>query len=350
MKISIGARIVNSAWGGGNLFVKSLSQHLKNKGWDVVYDLDCKDIDLILLIEPRKNLFISKYNQLEIAKYVANKPDTMVVHRINECDERKNTRNVNKYLSRANKVADYTIFISKFLEDLLVNNKYFKDIGDHTYIRNGADRKIFNMQGRQKWEAQYPLKIVTHHWGGNWYKGFDVYEFLDRLIPFGIEGYKIEFTYIGNIPTGFKFLNAKLISPLSGIELANEIKKHHVYLTASQNEPAGMHHIEGAMCGLPLIYRNSGGIPEYAEGFGVMFNSTKDFIERLLELIKNYDYYFNKMDKYPYDSELMCSKYEEVFLKVLERKKSLNLAQRQKKYRNIYLMEKFFYPSYKKDS
>ena len=35
-----------------------------------------------------------------------------------------------------------------------------------------------------------------------------------------------------------------MISPLAGIELANKIKEHHIYVTGSINEPSGNHHIE----------------------------------------------------------------------------------------------------------
>ena len=89
------------------------------------------------------------------------------------------------------------------------------------------------------------LKIVTHHWGNNWNKGFNIYSKLDKLI--GEIHYKdlIEFTFIGNTPKGFSFENTKLIGPLSGHELADAIKQNNLYLTASINEPSGNHHIEG---------------------------------------------------------------------------------------------------------
>ena len=53
MKVSIGSKIVNGPWGGGNLFVKNLSNFLINNGHNVIYDLSDKDIDLILLTDPR---------------------------------------------------------------------------------------------------------------------------------------------------------------------------------------------------------------------------------------------------------------------------------------------------------
>ena len=34
------------------------------------------------------------------------------MHRINECDERKGTNFVNKYLIEANKIADYTVLLA----------------------------------------------------------------------------------------------------------------------------------------------------------------------------------------------------------------------------------------------
>ena len=57
MKVSISSKIVEGPWGGGNLFIKNLSQYLKLNGVKVVHDLFSKDIDVILLIDPRKDSF-----------------------------------------------------------------------------------------------------------------------------------------------------------------------------------------------------------------------------------------------------------------------------------------------------
>ena len=53
MKVSIGSKIVEGPWGGGNLFVKNLSNYLLDLGHKVIYDLSEPDIDLILLTDPR---------------------------------------------------------------------------------------------------------------------------------------------------------------------------------------------------------------------------------------------------------------------------------------------------------
>ena len=70
MKISIGSHIIEGPWGGGNLFIINLSNYLIKEGHTVVYDLIDKDIDLILLTDPRGktffNLTIMKSNHVKM--------------------------------------------------------------------------------------------------------------------------------------------------------------------------------------------------------------------------------------------------------------------------------------------
>ena len=85
--------------------------------------------------------------------------------------------------------------------------------------------KIFLIETIIKWDSVGPIKLVTHHWGANWNKGFDFYLILDELIGKAEWKNKIEFTYIGNIPQKANFKNSSIIKPLSGASLADEIKK-----------------------------------------------------------------------------------------------------------------------------
>ena len=97
MKVSIGTNIQDGPWGGGNLFAVNLSRYLKNKGHDVVYSLDDRNIDIILLTEPRKTSPSSAYTNFEIQNYINYKnPNAIVIHRVNECDEHKDTSYINK--------------------------------------------------------------------------------------------------------------------------------------------------------------------------------------------------------------------------------------------------------------
>ena len=47
MKISIGSKIIDGPWGGGNLFVKNLKKYLVNKNHEVIDHLLDDDIDII---------------------------------------------------------------------------------------------------------------------------------------------------------------------------------------------------------------------------------------------------------------------------------------------------------------
>ncbi len=340
MKISIGSNIIEGPWGGGNQFAISLSRYLVKKGWEVTTSLTDKDIDVIVMTEPRRWSESGSFTHKDVAKYLINKPDTLVIHRINNCDKSRKTNYINKYLIRANKVADMTVFISKYLKDIYEKDNGFK-CKNSIVIKNGADKNIFNRLGRDKRKENSKFKLVTHHWSSNYNKGFDIYEQIDKLTRESIDGKEIEFNYIGNISDKIKLENTKIIEPLEDKRLSEEIKKNHIYITGAIGEGAGMHHIEGAMCGLPILFRNSGALPEYCEGFGVMFNNVEDVKEKLIELINNYDYYFEKMLDYPNNTETMCKEYEQAFLQCISRKNKINQRKRRHRYFKIFIKESF---------
>ena len=306
MIISIQSKVIAGPWGGGNLFAKNLIEYLTKNNFDVINDLYNEKIDVILMTDPLKNSISTNYSFRDIKNYKKFiNPNVKIIHRINECDERKGTKNVNKEILHGNSIADFTVFVSKWLK------KIYENIGldnNNRVIISGSDREIFNNYGKQIWNGTSNIKIVTHHWGANENKGFDIYKLLDEKILEGkLKG--VEFTYIGNLPKNFGFKSAQYIKPLQGLELAEELKKHHIYLTASKNEPSGNHHIEGAQCGLPLLYINSGGVVEYCDGYGISFENNNDFFNSLQNIIKNFDQYYEKILKYPNSSEVMCNEY-----------------------------------------
>ena len=315
MKISIGTKIKNGPWGGGNLFAINLMNYLKSKNHIVVNNLDDEDIDIILLTEPRKTSESSAFTHIDVRNYLDYvKKDTLVIHRINECDERKGTNYVNKYLINANKFADHSIFVSTWLKNLYSSQGMENE--NSTIIYAGADSSIFNNEGHTPWNQKDKLKIVTHHWGANWNKGFDVYQKLDEMLYNERWKNKIEFTYIGNLPKNFKFNNTEHIPPLSGKSLAFEIKKSHIYLTGSINEPSGNHHIEGAQCGLPVMYIDSGGTTEYCRDYGVEYDLNNLEI-KLENVMIDYHNLYNKILDYPFNADLMSANYLELFEKLL---------------------------------
>ncbi len=307
MKISIGSKIVDGPWGGGNLFIKNITEFLISHGHEVIDNLSEANIDLILLTDPRsRKESSSTFNHSDIAKYkkYVNK-NVKVVQRINECDERKGTNDVNELYFSASKHADKVIFVSTWLENIFLNLGMNSD--KTQVILAGANSDIFNNINNAEWKKNTKLKLVTHHWSSHVNKGFKYYEEINNLIMSKKWRDKIEFTYIGNVNPDFNLDNTRILEPLSGKELAAAIKENHVYLTGTINEPSGNHHIEAAQCGLPILYLESGGVPEYCRQYGVSF--INDIEKSLESLINNYDSYYNRVKKYPNNSNKMCEEF-----------------------------------------
>ena len=320
MKVSIGSQIIKGPWGGGNLFVANLSKYLKNLGHEVIYNLSEPDIDLIVLTDPRSRKdSTSTFNHIEIEKYKNYvKRDVVVVQRINECDERKGTENINDFYLEVSKSADHVTFVSTWLEKIYLNLGMSKN--KTSVILAGADSDIFNNSNLSSHKDDGKMSIVTHHWSSHENKGFKIYKLINDLVGRKEWAEKLEFTYIGNMSDEYRLTNTNLVNPLAGLELAAEIKKHQIYVTASINEPSGNHHIEAAQCGLPIIYLESGGIPEYCEGYGLSFNH--NFEEQLIKMIENYEHFQNKMKNYPRTSETMCREYYDLFNSLIAKKKT----------------------------
>jgi hypothetical protein len=309
-----------------------LAEYLRCKGVKVSFDLRDPDLDLAVLTG---SLLSAAYSYKDIVRYLLQKNwQTIVVYRINECDERKGTTGINKRVMRANSCADHTVFISSWLRDLFWGHGM--ETPEYSVILNGANCRVFNAEGYNRWTGSEKLRLVTHHWGGGYMKGFDIYERLDRMLSKPTFSERLVFTYIGNLPSDFRFTNACYVPPQSGVELATSIRSHHVYLTASQNEPAGMHHIEGALCGLPLLYRESGALPEYCSGFGISFTA-ESFEQKLQDMLETYDYWADRMKDYPYTAERMCEQYCNLFVELLDHRDEI-LERRRLQRRPILLL------------
>lgn len=325
MKIAIGYRLQDGPWGGGNQFGKALVAHLEAAGWQVSFNLAQPGLDIILMTEPRKELTVSAFGAGEVFSYLRRNPKTIVVHRVNECDARKNTKGTDARLLRANLCADHTVFVSQWLRDLYLAKGL--PCPSHGAILNGSDTSIFNPAGHVPWDGAGPLKLVTHHWSSHFMKGFDVYRRLDEML--GNEPWRgrYEFTYVGQIPEGLAFKNSHHVKPLSGTDLADELRRHHVYVTGSQNEPGSNHQNEGALCGLPILYRQSGSMPEYCAGFGVgfQFEELEDSLERIRG---EYPRLRQAVAAYPHTASRTCAAYLELFEDLIERREVVLAARR----------------------
>lgn len=329
MKVAINLEPRTGPYGGGNSFLEIFVESLRNSGCEVFFDLSVRELDFIFLIDPRWRHPLAKFTPATVMRYILTNKNTLIVHRINECDERKNTSNMNRKLRLANYLADSTVFVSSWLKqlDLVDLNESRSRFQTDVVIRNGSDKRIFYSNEKNIWTNDKKLKIITHHWSSNPMKGLEVYQRLDDLLSNPLYSERFEFTYIGNVPRESHFVNTVVKSPLYGNSLANELRQHHIYITGSKNEPGGNHQNEGALCGLPIIYLESGSMSEYCEGFGIGIRNPDELPLALENMIKRYGRLRTQLNHFPNTAEAMVSNYIS-HLRVLEEKRKAIVAQR----------------------
>ncbi len=268
-KILINRRPVEGPWGGGNNFVKAIHEYAPKYGFQPVHQFD-ENIDLIFMIDPRYDETGISIN--EIAKYKNWRPETKVVYRINECDQRKGLINdIDPVIKAASGITDLCVFISDWIKDYHIDNEW--KCNRNKVVYSGTNKSHFFP--REKIDNG-KINLVTHHWSDNPLKGQDVYQMLDNWLPFN-PGFT--FTYIGRTKATFK--NTVVVPPTFGKDLGDHLGKYDVYISASRFDPGPNHIIESLACEIPTFaLKTSGGAVEMV-GSSHVYTSFDDLIDIL---------------------------------------------------------------------
>lgn len=269
-KVLVNRKPVSGPWGGGNLFLSSMCELMPDMGFEITHKL-ADDIDIFFIMNPR-------YDELKISineaiAYKRKFPDVKIVQRINDCDARKNTSDVDDMLVECSKYLDKTIFVSEWMKT------YFMKKGWHCKENLVLINGCHSYKKKEK-NNNAKINIVTHHWSNNYLKGFDIYDKLDEWV----ENKKFTFTYIGRDRGTFK--NTNVIAPLHGKDLHHELSKYDVYISGSRFDPGPNHILESLSCNLPTyVHSEGGGCVEFA-GEDMTFDSFESLIKILNS--KNY--------------------------------------------------------------
>jgi len=282
MKILFNRPIKEQAWGGGSHFITSLYYYLVKKGIDVTFNFE-NNIDLIFMFEPRSDNNHPGIEQiLEYQKY----KKTPVIQRINDTDIARHAYGLSphdppwriKTLLHANQFVDHTIFISEWVKNHYMGHGYNRKERKDSVIVNGCNLDYFYPEDTTD-KKNTKLKVVTHHWSDNPMKGLDMYIAMDKICQ---NNNNIEFTYLGRYPSGYTPKATKIIPPVYGKKIGDILRAHNLYITGARFEACGMHHIEAASCGLPVIYHKDGGaINEVCKEYGFEINSVDDLLKAL---------------------------------------------------------------------
>lgn len=302
---------LNESFGGGNFFVKNMSNYLEKKKYKVIYDLQ-PGIDLIFIIDPRKNKS-NNFKYHEIIEYKKKNPNVKIIHRVNENDlKREKSINIEPLLVETMKIANIVVFVSKWLQEYFIE-KYKLSINSK-YIINGCDEDFFYPL-KDKIFDKNKIRIVTHHFSSNFLKGFHIYNEIDKLLD---KRKDFEFVFIGNYNKDYEPKNIRVVKPCNGLKLANKLRKFDFYLTATQYEPGAMHYLEGLRCGLPVLYcTKGGGTKEVCSMFGEEFNNIDSFLKKLDKMKENYYQYYNKIDYVYLGNQRCCEEYISIIKNLL---------------------------------
>jgi len=263
--------------GGGNQFLKAIKNYLVDKG---LYSEHYQDADVIVF---------NSYQYIDkVIKIKKEFPKKVFIHRIdgpirlyqNMNDKRDSITNTANEL-----LADGTIFQSKWSQKenyrLGIKRKEFE-----TTIINAPNPSIFNSDSKSDISAT-KTRLIATSWSDNWKKGFAYYKWLDEHLDFD----KYSMTFIGRSP--IEFSNIVHLSPMTSEEIAFQLAKHDVFITASEKDPCSNSLLEALHSGLPVVALNDGGHPELVGTGGKLFSNKEEIVEKIetckneLDILKN---------------------------------------------------------------
>jgi glycosyltransferase involved in cell wall biosynthesis len=175
-----------------------------------------------------------------------------------------------------NELAGATILQSRY--SLEKHRELGFELRDPVVIHNTVDPSIFHPPEREPLDGRR-LRVVATSWSDNPRKGADVLEWLDA----NLDHDRYELTFLGRAQESYRHTRALGAVPTA--EVANALRRHDVYLAPSRNDPCSNALLEALACGLPAVFRASGGHPELVGDAGVPFVEPSEVPQALDRLV-----------------------------------------------------------------
>jgi glycosyltransferase involved in cell wall biosynthesis len=150
-------------------------------------------------------------------------------------------------------------------------------------IHNPCDARIFHAAGRLQFSRERKTRIIAVSWSDNPRKGGPTYRWLEDVL----DRNRFEFTFVGN--TSVRLERARHIPPLPSEALADELRAHDIFLTATEHDAYSNALVEALSCGLPAIYLRSGGSAEAVKDAGFGYDDREEIPSLLDRLVDEYE-------------------------------------------------------------
>jgi len=270
-------------YGGGNQFMLALTSEFEKNGYKIERNKLSDATEVCLF-----NSFNFDSRKLIASKHVSS---TLMIHRVDgPVDKyRGDERGVDSEIWKMNQsIANATIFQSQYSLDAHI--ELGMQFRRPTVIKNSVDSTIFYPSKKEFSNKSGKIKLISTSWSDNINKGASVYQWLEQNLDWD----RFEYTFVGRSPIQFKHIT--MISPVDSVNLADILREHDIFVTASAHDPCSNALIEALSCGLPAIGARSGGHPELIGEAGYLFDDKKDILGLIDNLVDNYQQAQNSIE------------------------------------------------------
>lgn len=279
--ISIFHKMMPPPDGGGNQFLRALWMEFERRGYAVENNR---------ISRTTKACIFNSFNFDEDKLRALSRRSCRMVHRVDGPVDvyRGRDEGVDVNVQRMNDLyADATIFQSHYSmhAHLDAGLKFRSPV----VIRNAVDPAIFHSFGRAKLNRTRKVRIFSMSWSDNKNKGSSVYRWLED----NLDWTKYDYSFVGRSPVEFKRI--KMVTPQDSMAVAEMLRQHDVFITASKYESCSNAIIEAQACGLPVLYIRSGSNAEVAGAGGLGFDCQKELPALIDSLVKNYELYKSRI-------------------------------------------------------
>jgi glycosyltransferase involved in cell wall biosynthesis len=262
-------------YGGGNQFLRALWSECTRRG----YRLENNCISPVT----RACLYNSFNFDFDRLRRFA-RPSCRMVHRVDgpvSIYRGRDDGSDRRIAGINQELADVTIFQSRYSLDrhAALGLRFTAP----RVIHNAADPGIFHAEGREGFARGRKIRLISTSWSDNPNKGAPVYKWLEDRLDWD----RFEYTFVGRSAVAFDRI--RVVPPQPSRELADLLRRHDIFITASLHESCSNALIEAMSCGLPALYADSGGNTELAGDAGFPFRDREEILPLLDRLVRDLD-------------------------------------------------------------
>ena len=292
MTICILYETVDAPWGGANQFLRALASELTRMGHTVTHH-PAPDTQVVLVnafnrgrgrrLTPGQVAQLGHTGRItRIGRWV---PDWLytwrrrkgppLIHRVDGVPElvRGLRTRADDIQPAVNRLTDHTVFQTEYCRNSFAEHCGLEP-ASWRVVTNAVDPEVCFPDPDGGWQGG-PLRLVAASWSANPRKGHAALAAISRLPD-------TELTFAGNWCPKVDPAAVRLAGVRRADELAEIMRSSHALVHAAWNEPCSNTILEALACGLPVVYRDSGGSRELAGDYGVpLAESPSDTLDGL---------------------------------------------------------------------